>query len=99
MTRSVRLIAVLVLTGLATACGKQGELERPGPLWGPQAKADYAAQKRAQAAAASNAAMAGKPGQPPLTGPGSDPYANTAPPALAPIPGERTYPSGAPSPP
>lgn len=91
-------IVGLVLAGALSACGKQGDLDRPGPLWGPKAKADYAAQKRAQAEAASNATAAGQPGQPPANGPGSNPYANPAPPAQAPIPGERTYPSGAPSP-
>ena len=90
--------AAVVLAGALAACGKQGDLDRPGPLWGAKAKADYAAQKRAQAAAASNATAAGQPGQPPTTGPGSNPYANPAPPAQAPIPGERTYPSGAPQP-
>ena len=99
MTRAQILAPGLALIGLGlalSACGKQGELDRPGPLWGPNSKADYSAAKRAQAAAASNATAAGAPGQPPLTGPGSNPFANTAPPALAPIPGEKTYPSGAP---
>jgi hypothetical protein len=94
-----QILAGLALIGLAlSACGKQGELDRPGPLWSPKSKADYAAAKRAQADAASNATAAGAPGQPPKTGPGSNPFADTAPPAQAPIPGERTYPSGAPSP-
>ena len=99
MTRALAL-AILgpALAAALSACGKQGDLDRPGPLWGPKAKAEYAAQKRAQAEAASNAAEAGQPGQPPASGPGSNPYANPAPPAQAPIPGERTYPSGAPNP-
>ena len=99
MTR-VLALAILgpALAAALSACGKQGDLDRPGPLWGPKAKAEYAAQKRAQAEAASNAAEAGQPGQPPASGPGSNPYANPAPPAQAPIPGERTYPSGAPNP-
>ncbi len=93
--------AILTLSGLSalallTACGKQGDLDRPGPLWGPKARADYSKAKRDQAAAASNATAAGAPGQPPAQGPGSNPYANPAPPPLAPIPGEKTYPSGAP---
>jgi len=99
MNRVLALAAIgLVLAGGLSGCGKQGDLDRPGPLWGPKSKADYAAQKRAQAEAASNATAAGQPGQPPRTGPGSNPYANPAPPAQAPIPGERTYPSGAPNP-
>jgi hypothetical protein len=92
---------LLILAGFSAAtvlaaCGKEGDLERPGPLWSPQTKADYAAQKRAQADAASNATAAGRPGQPPAQGPGSDAYANPSPPSQAPIPGEKTYPSGAP---
>lgn len=89
-------LAGLALAASLAACGKQGDLDRPGPLWGPKSKADYAAQKRAQAEQASNAAQAGETGHPPAQGPGSNPYANPAPPALAPIPGERTYPSGPP---
>jgi len=99
MTRASMLaFAGLALAITLCACGKEGDLDRPGPLWGAQTKADYAAQKRAQAEAASNAAAAGQPGQPPKSGPGSNPFANPAPPAQAPIPGEKTYPSGAPQP-
>src|SRR5579871_4221383 len=91
-------LAGLSLFAAAVGCGKQGDLERPGPLWGPKARADYSQAKRDQAAAASNATAAGQPGQPPAQGPGSNPYANPAPPPLAPIPGEKTNPSGAPQP-
>ena len=34
-----RLLFVLAACVALTACGKQGDLERPGPLWGPEAKA------------------------------------------------------------
>jgi hypothetical protein len=94
--------AGVILAGLTAAaalasCGMRGELDRPNsPLWSPKSKADYAQAKRDQAAAASNATAAGQPGQPPQSGPGADPYSNLAPPSQAPIPGERTNPSGAP---
>ena len=34
-----------------SGCGKTGELEQPAPLFGAQAKADYAAKKKAEAEA------------------------------------------------
>jgi len=43
---------ILLLAGAAlalAACGKVGELDRPGPLWGDKAKADWAAQQKAAA--------------------------------------------------
>ena len=102
MTRaSILATAGFALTGLTlavalAACGERGELDRPGSLWGPKSKADYAQAKRDQAEAASNSTAQGKAGQPPQSGPGADPYSNLAPPSQAPIPGERTNPSGAP---
>ena len=92
MTRSIALLAGLAL--LLAACGKEGDLDRPGPLFSPKDKAEYSAQKRAQAEAASNAAAADEPGHPPTSGPGSDPYANPGPISQSPVPGERTPPSG-----
>ena len=82
-----------VAAGLA-ACGKQGDLDRPGPMWSAQTKAEYAAQKRAQADAASNAAASNQPIGP--QNPAVAPYTTTEPARVAPIPGERTYPSGTP---
>jgi hypothetical protein len=43
-------LALACAAGLA-GCGKTGELERPAPLFGAQAKADYDAQKAEEAAA------------------------------------------------
>ncbi|HEY3800724.1 MAG TPA: lipoprotein [Caulobacteraceae bacterium] len=93
MTRMI--LAAAILAALA-GCGRQSDLERPGPIFGPKDAATYGQQTRDQAAAAANASAAGEPGQPPQSGPNADPYANPAPPAQAPIPGEKTYPSGAP---
>jgi hypothetical protein len=46
------LIPALIISSLAlAACGKQGELDRPAPLFGERAKAQYQAEKRAAAAA------------------------------------------------
>ncbi len=85
--------AVSVLAAIAS-CGKQGDLDRPGPLWSAQTKAEAAAQKRAQADAASNATAAGRPIGP--QNPAVVPYTTTEPARVVPIPGERTYPSGTP---
>jgi predicted small lipoprotein YifL len=47
---SSRLIALAVIASVAlVGCGKRGTLERPPPLWGAKAKADYEAQKKADA--------------------------------------------------
>ncbi|MBS0410906.1 MAG: hypothetical protein JSR86_13400 [Proteobacteria bacterium] len=48
----VPALAALALAALTlSACGKVGELERPAPLWGDKAKADYEAQQKADAEA------------------------------------------------
>ncbi len=54
------LIAALALacTAALTGCGKTGELERPAPLFDAKAKADYDAQKAADAAAKAREAAA-----------------------------------------
>lgn len=55
------LIIALTLTvaaGGLSACGKTGELERPAPLFGAQAKADYEQQKADAAAARARDAQA-----------------------------------------
>ena len=96
-TPFIVLAALAAVAGGVAACGRQGDLDRPGPLWGPKSRADYAAAKRAQAEAASNATAANKPGQPPLAGPGSNPYANPGPISQSPVPGEKPNPSGAPN--
>jgi hypothetical protein len=93
--KSVAIVSLAALSTLAAAasCGKEGALQRPGPVFGgsPSEKAAYAAQKANEAAAASNASMAGKPIGP--QSPALQPYVNTAPPRDLPIPGEPTPPS------
>jgi len=51
--------ALLACAGLA-GCGKTGLLEQPAPLFGAKAKADYAAQKQADADAKARASAAKK---------------------------------------
>ena len=48
-----RLGMIALFAGATTlaACGLPGELEQPAPLFGAQAKADYAAKKKAEAEA------------------------------------------------
>jgi hypothetical protein len=87
-------LATLALVLALAACGKQSELDRPGPMWGAKAKADYAAQKRAQAETVSNQAESNAVAEP--QNPAIEPYTNPAPARDVPIPGERTYPSGRP---
>jgi predicted small lipoprotein YifL len=56
MSRAL-LIGLAIALGLA-ACGKQGDLERPGPLWGDKAKANWAAQQQKAAAQKATASQA-----------------------------------------
>ncbi len=53
-------LIVVAAAGLLTvsACGKQGKLDQPAPLFGAEAKAAYAAKKQAEADAAAKAAEA-----------------------------------------
>ncbi len=68
----ILLAAAAVTLG---ACGKVGELDRPAPLWGAKAKADYEAQQKADADAAArkgaaDQAQRGRPAPlPPVSGP------------------------------
>ena len=49
-------LAGMALVAALASCGKQADLDRP--TLGPKARADYSAQKRAQAATADNEAAA-----------------------------------------
>jgi predicted small lipoprotein YifL len=94
MRTLILCLAAASFVAAVAGCGKQGELDRPGPMWSAQSKAEAAAQKRAQADAASNAAAANRVIGP--QNPATQPYTTTEPASVAPIPGERTYPSGTP---
>ena len=95
MMRTVIIaLAGLALVAALASCGKQADLDRP--TLGPKARADYSAQKRAQAARVDKETAANSVAEP--QNPAIEPYTTTAPTPQAPIPGERVYPSGAPQP-
>lgn len=96
MMRKMMRAGVLALAGLSfvaalVGCGKQGDLERPAPMFAKaKTKAAYAAQQADQAAAASNAAEVNRTIAP--QNPAVQPYTNPAPIHDVPIPGEPTPP-------
>ena len=55
----VTLLALTALALTAAACGKQGVLERPAPMWDPAKKAAWEAERRAGSAQANQPARAG----------------------------------------
>ncbi len=57
--RPVTLMVLAALAVSAAACGKQGELERPAPLWDAQKKAAWQAERRAASAQANQPARPG----------------------------------------
>ena len=94
MRTTIIALAGLALVVALVACGRQGDLDRPGPMLGPKARTEYSAQKRAQAAQVDNETAANAVAEP--QNPAIEPYTNPAPAHDVPIPGERIYPSGAP---
>ena len=52
------LIGLLGLTLGLSACGKQGDLDQPAPLFGAKEQAEYAARKQAKIDAAEKAKAA-----------------------------------------
>ncbi len=86
-------LAGMALVAALASCGKQADLDRP--TLGPKARADYSAQKRAQAAQVDNETAANSVAEP--QNPALQPYETTTPASQAPIPGERVYPSGSPT--
>jgi predicted small lipoprotein YifL len=98
----VKRLAILALVALAAAsalaaCGKQGDLDRPGPMWGPRQRADAAEQARNAADVASNAAATNR--AVPQQNPATLPYTDPGPIHDNPIPGApRPNPSGNPTP-
>ena len=94
--RSLILIPAFALVGAGlSACGKTGELERPAPMFGAQAKQDYETQKAARAGA--KAAEDAKTRESLRNNTVFDPQSGPAPqaPYAPPLPG-RTDPSGPP---
>lgn len=95
MTRFVRtavLTAVLAAGGLSlAACGKQGELERPAPMWGAAEKAKYEADQRAAGATGNKASNPGSNGE------NIDPATSSATSRQVPVKGSNPDPFGGPS--
>ena len=98
LIRTAALVSLIALAG----CGKQGILERPAPLFGSSAKAQYEAEKAAEAKA-SAAAAARRDGQPVdnsenvrTTREVRDPAQVLTPARSAPIVGAPSGPGGAP---
>lgn len=58
------ILAALLLTPALAACGKTGDLERPGPMWGPDERSpeDRAKEEQARREASQKANKAAKPG-------------------------------------
>jgi len=88
MRQLLPLILIGALGGGLAACGKQGDLDRPGPLWGPKAKADYEAQKRKEADDQTRQSESDQRDTPAQGGPGVDTTTLPAPPRSAPIQGQ-----------
>jgi len=73
------LILTLALTGIALGgCGKTGILEQPAPMFGAEAKAQYAQQKKdeADAKARANAVRKAQPNGSIVDDPDSQPLPN-----------------------
>ena len=88
-----RLLACVVLVGALAlgACGKEGQLDRPAPLFGAKAKAEYRAQQAREAAARRAAkATAGDPAPPPPDYQRGDPSLD--PMRASPVPGAPSTP-------
>jgi hypothetical protein len=91
----IRPFAAFLLAGAAaltlSACGKQGELERPAPLWGAK-RAAYEREKAAEARAKEATSKPGEAAPPvmparsaPMPGAKPDP-SQSAPPGVLPDP-------------
>ncbi|RYF91514.1 MAG: hypothetical protein EON95_14855 [Caulobacteraceae bacterium] len=60
--RTAILTALLLAAPVVTACGKTGDLERPGPLWGPDERSPEVRAKE-EAARRAASAQANKPAE------------------------------------
>jgi hypothetical protein len=85
-------LGILAAAGLA-GCGKQGVLERPAPLFGSRARAEYEAERAQEARDqaqrdAQRPATQAQPGEPPATSREiRDPNQRLNPASSAPLPG------------
>ena len=59
MGRPLTALVLAALAATAAACGRQGEQERPAPLWDAQKKAAWQAERRAASAQANQPARPG----------------------------------------
>ena len=93
MSLRPHLLLTLGLAGavLLSGCGKLGDLERPAPLFGAKAKAQYESDKREAAAKAHQQSRSGSVGEV------ADPATSTATQRQAPISGTLPDPTGGPS--
>lgn len=75
LTLTLAVGSVLIGGALLGGCGKTGNLEQPAPMFGQQAKAQYAADKKAQADAQArrNAARKAQQSGPIVDDPDSQP--------------------------
>ena len=94
--RVLPVAALVALAATLSACGKQGVLERPAPLFGARAKAEYEAEKaqeakdeaqRAQQRGTTTSSSAGSDNSPRTTRDVLDPGQRLSPASAAPIPG------------
>ena len=81
-------LAVLAAAAALAGCGELGTLEQPAPMFGAQAKADYAAKKKAEAVARARAKadsdQPNTPDDPDIQPLNRAPYANPIPGASGP---------------
>jgi predicted small lipoprotein YifL len=91
MIRPVTILTVAALALSAAACGKQGLLERPAPLWNAQKKAAYEAERRAASS------QVNKPARANGTQENIDPASSNRTTRAAPLGGTQSDPFGGPS--
>jgi hypothetical protein len=72
------ILTLVFVSGALAGCGKTGILEQPAPMFGAQAQAQYAADKKADAdaKARANAAKKAQPTGPIVDDPNSQPAPN-----------------------
>ena len=91
MIRPLTVLAIAALALTAAACGKQGALERPAPLWNAEKKAAFEAERRKASATVNQPARANG------TQEAIDPASSNRTTRAAPLPGTQSDPFGGPS--